>query len=192
MPEINDPGITRPEALALLKNHLTNEKLISHSIASEAIMRSLAEKFGEDQDIWGLTGLLHDLDYELIEEDPKRHGAETAKLLEKQGVSPIITEAIKMHNAEGLGLTRTTILDHAITCAESITGLIVATALVYPDKKIASVKPKSITKRMKTKHFARAVSRERIMECEMIDIPLNEFVVLSLEAMKKIAGELGL
>jgi uncharacterized protein len=185
-------GITRPEALTLLKTHLKNERLIAHCIAAEVIMRSLALHFGEDEDQWGLAGLLHDLDYELTDEDPSRHGAIAADILASKGVAPEIINAVKKHNAEGLGLTRTTVFEHALTCAETITGLIVATALVYPDKKLTSVKLKSVTKRMKTKHFARAVNRERIMECEKISIPLNEFVTLSLKAMQSIAEQLGL
>ncbi len=185
-------GISRENALDLLKEHLKNEKLISHCLASEAIMRALAQKFNKDPDTWGIAGLLHDLDYEITEDDPARHGAVAADLLSDKGVSKEITNAIKKHNAEGLNLERKTRFEHSLACAESITGLIVATALIYPDKKIASVKPKSITKRMKTKHFARAVSRERIMECEDIDLPLNNFVALSLDAMKEIARELGL
>lgn len=185
-------GITRDEALECLQAHLKNEKLISHCLATEAIMRALAQKFEEDQEIWGLAGLLHDLDYEITAEDPSRHGEETARLLEAQGVLPAITNVIKKHNAEGLGLERSTVFEHALTCAETITGMIVATALVYPDKKISSVKTKSVTKRMKTPHFARAVSRERILECEKIGIPLNDFVVLSLGAMSEIAEEIGL
>lgn len=190
--ERGSAGISRQDALELLKTHLKNEKLVAHCMASEAIMRALATKFGEDEDAWGIAGLLHDIDYELTDEDPSRHGAEAVDILLSRGVSEAIVEAIKKHNAEGLGLERSTLLDHALTCAESITGLIVATALVYPDKKLASVKPKSVTKRMKTSHFARAVSRERIMECEKINMPLDEFVVLSLGAMGRIAGEIGL
>jgi putative nucleotidyltransferase with HDIG domain len=188
----NDPGITRDDAMSLLKAHLKNEKLVSHCLASEAIMRALAPKFNEDPEMWGLAGLLHDLDYEITGEDSSLHGAEAAKILEPKGVSPLLIDVIKKHNAEGLGLERTTVFEHALTCAETVTGMIVATALVYPDKKIASVKTKSVTKRMKTAHFARAVSRERIMECEKIGIPLNEFVSISLAAMSEIAEELGL
>jgi uncharacterized protein len=187
-----EPGITRAEALELLEQHLKNEKLIMHSLASESIMRALARKFGEDQDVWGIAGLLHDLDYEITHEDPSRHGAETGKILEQKGIAPIVIDVIKKHNAECLGLERSTTFEHALACAESITGMIVATALVYPDKKIASVKTKSVTKRMKTPHFARAVSRERIMECEKVGIPLNEFVTVSLSAMAAISDQLGL
>jgi len=192
MSTTDDPGITRDEAMVLLKEHLKNEKLLSHCVASEAIMRALAPRFDEDPDIWGIAGLLHDLDYEITHGDETLHGEEGAKILEAKGVSPLLADVIRKHNAEGLGLERTTVFEHALTCAESITGLIVATALVYPDKKIASVKAKSVTKRMKTQHFARAVSRERIRECEKIGIPLNEFVGISLEAMSGIAKDIGL
>ena len=187
-----DAGITRDQTMELLDTYLHNPKLISHCVATEAIMRSLARKFAEDETVWGLTGLLHDLDYQITGEDSATHGMETAKILSERKVLPQIIDVIKKHNAEGLGLERTTRFEYALTCAETITGLIVATALVYPDQKIAGVKPKSITKRMKTAHFARAVSRERIMECEKMGMPLNDFVVLSLEAMKGIADELGL
>jgi len=187
-----DAGITRDEAMALLNTHLHDPKLISHSIATEAIMKALARRYDQDETTWGLAGLLHDLDYRLTGENADSHGLETEKILSARNVAPHILEVIKKHNAEGLGLERTTRFEHALTCAETITGLIVATALVYPDKKLAGVKPKSITKRMKTRHFARAVSRERIMECEDMGMALNDFVALSLQAMQGIAGELGL
>jgi len=192
MTDHTETGITREDALNLLKEHLKNEKLIAHCLATEAIMRALAQKFGEDESVWGLAGLLHDLDYELTGEDSSTHGEETAKVLQEKEVSPTIIDVIKRHNAEGLGLERSTVFEHALTCAETITGLIVATALVYPDKKITSVKVKSVTKRMKTPHFARAVSRERIWECQKAGIELNEFVDLSLRAMSEISAELGL
>jgi putative nucleotidyltransferase with HDIG domain len=192
MPLTSDPGIDRNDAMMLLKEHLKNEKLVFHCIASEAIMRALAEKFDENPDVWGIAGLLHDLDFEITGGDMTKHGTGAAEVLASRGVSEEIINTIKKHNAEELGLERSTRFEHALACAESITGLIVATALIYPDKKIGSVKVKAVTKRMKTKHFARAVSRERIMECEKIDIPLDEFVGLSLDAMKGIAEEIGL
>ena len=187
-----DAGITRDQAMQLLETYLQNPRLISHCVATEAIMRALAREYAEDETIWGLCGLLHDLDYQITGEDSATHGIETEKILSKLKVTPLITETIKKHNAEGLGLERVTRFEYALCCAETITGLIVATALVYPDKKLASVKPKSITKRMKTKHFARAVSRERIRECDKMGMPFNDFVILSLDAMQGIAGDLGL
>jgi uncharacterized protein len=192
MTRISDPGITRDDALNLLHAYLENDKLISHCVASEAIMRALAERLGESPDVWGIAGLLHDLDFQITNEDPARHGMEAVGILREKGVHEEVINAIQKHNAEGLGLERSTRFEHALTCAESITGLVVATALVYPDQKLSSVKVKSISKRMKTAHFARAVSRERILECEKINIPVQDFIGISLEAMKGISDELGL
>jgi len=184
--------ITRETALKLLDEHIKNENLKKHCIATEAIMRKMAEKFDQNKDKWGVTGLLHDLDFEYTSNTPERHGLETIELLEEYNLPDDVIHAIKSHNEEGTGVSRETTFDYALTCSESITGLIVATALVYPDKKVGSVKPKSVRKRMKEKAFARNVSRGSIMMCEKIDIPLNEFIKLSLEAMSEISDELGL
>ena len=189
----SEPGISREDAFLLLTTHLKNEKLVSHCLAAEAIMRELAPRFDENPEMWAIAGLLHDIDYEITDGDPSRHGREGAELLLKIMAYPRpIADAIQKHNAEGLGLERTTVFDHALACAETITGMIAATALVYPDKKIASVKPQSVTKRMKTPHFARSVSRDIIMECETIGIPLPDFVAISLKAMAGIAESIGL
>lgn len=184
--------MSRAEAIDLLHQHIKNENLRKHCYASEAVMRALAEKLGEDADKWGLAGLLHDLDVEMVNADPNIHGLETAKILEEKGIDPEIIDAIKMHNEEAHGETRTKTFHHALAAGETITGLIIATTLVYPDKKINSVKPKSVTKRMKEKAFAASVSRETIMECEKLGIPLPEFAALCLDAMKGIHEELGL
>jgi len=184
--------VSREEALKLLKSYVHQENLIKHCLATEAIMRSLAERFGEDPDKWGIAGLLHDLDYEETYEAPEKHGKKTAEILKEKGFPQDMIDAILAHNAEALGIERKTRFDLAITCSECITGLITATTLVYPDKKLKSVKPKSITKRMKEKGFARSVNRDLIRLCEKIDIPLPEFAAISLEAMRGIDKELGL
>ena len=175
-----------------MESHLEADNLRKHSLASEAIMRALARRLGHDEDIWGMAGLLHDLDYDQTKDDPTRHGLVTAEILGDKGVAPEIIQAIKSHNAEALGLSRQTPLDLALTCAETMTGMVVATTLVYPDKKVKLVKPKSITKRMKEKQFARGVRREHIMLCEELGVPLAEFAALSLAAMSEIDEELGL
>ncbi len=185
-------GISRDDAIKLLESKLKNQGLIKHCLATEAIMRGVAQKMGEDADIWGIAGLLHDLDYDETKDTPERHTLITEDILSEKGISPEIIEAIKSHNAEVLGIERTSDFHYAITSAENITGLIVATALVQPDKKISQVKPKSVIKRMKEKHFARSVSREGIMLCEKIGMTLEDFVELSLEAMNGISKELGL
>ena len=184
--------MNRDKALELLNEYVKNPNMLKHSLATEAVMRALARHFGEDEDKWGVAGLLHDLDAELTNNDPKRHALETVKILKDTGIDEKILEAIEMHNAEALGKTRAEMFHHALAAGETITGLITATALVYPDKKLENVKVKSITKRMKEKAFAASVNRETILECEKINIPLNSFAEMSLNAMKKISDLLGL
>ncbi len=184
--------ISRDQAYTLLTEHLKTPNLIKHCLATEAIMRSLAGRFDRDPEIWGLAGLLHDIDLEVIDADMATHAAKGAEMLREAGVSDEICEAVMKHNAEGLGLKREGVFDHALAAAETITGLIVATALVLPDKKLASVKSKSVRKRMKEKSFARGARREVIMECEEIGIPLAEFIEISLESMRGVAEEIGL
>lgn len=184
--------MTHEEALDLLKTHVGNANLIKHCLATEAIMRRLACRLHEDEGKWALAGLVHDLDFDETKDAPEAHGLKTAEILAERGVDSEVIDAIKAHNAEGLGLERTKPFHHALACAETITGLIVATALVYPDRKLASVKPKSIRKRMKKKDFARNVSRDIIMECEQLAMSLDEFIELSLSAMQEIAESLGL
>ena len=184
--------MNRDTALELLKSHLKTDTLIKHSLATEAIMRELASLLGRDVELWGLTGLLHDLDLELTMSKPSRHALCTAELLEKHGMKDEIIQAIKAHNGERLGIVRSTELDFALASAETITGLIVATALIYPDKKLASIKQRSILKRYKEKAFARSVEREIISECENLGLALERFVEISLKAMQGISEELGL
>lgn len=182
--------MTRDEALELLKTHLTQDSLIKHSLATEAIMRALAARFGEDAERWGLLGLLHDLDFEMTKDNMAQHGKKTIELL-GQTLDDAGRQAILSHN-EMTGSVRVSRLDHALAAAESVTGLVAATALIYPDRKLTSVKVSSVTKRMKQPAFARAVSRETIMECEKIGLTLEEFIALSIDAMKTVADDLGL
>ena len=184
-------SISREEALELLHQYVKNDRMIAHSIASEAVMRDLAVHLEEDPDKWGLAGLLHDIDVEITNADMKIHGLKAVEILNENGVDPEIVDAVMMHNEQSSGKERSTKFQHALAAAETITGLIFAAALVYPDKKLSSVKPKSITKRMKEKAFAASVNRENIMECEKIGVPLNEFAELSLKAMQKKSTELG-
>lgn len=184
--------IDREQALDLLREHCGKEVLIKHSLATEAVMRALAGQLGYDPEQWGIMGLLHDLDYDETVEDPTRHTLRTEEILRQREVAEEIIDAIKAHNADALAMKREKPVHFAITCADSITGLIVATTLVYPDKKIASVRPSSILKRMKEKGFARGVRREAIRECEKLGLSLEEFAELSLKAMQGIHDQLGL
>jgi len=183
---------SREKALSRLREHVKNEKTIVHCLASEAVMRALAGRLGEDADRWGLTGLLHDVDVEVTNADPKVHALKAGELLSDFDFDAEMLDAIRMHNDEATGLPRSTTFQHALAAGETITGLIYATTLVYPDKKIESVKYKSVRKRMKEKAFAASVNRDHILECEKIGIPLDEFIQLSVDAMRGIAGEIGL
>ncbi|MCX5785781.1 MAG: HDIG domain-containing protein [Elusimicrobia bacterium] len=182
----------REKALELLKKHVKNENLVKHCLASEAVMRALALRLGADAEIWAMAGLLHDIDVELTGGDLKRHTLEAEKILTENGLAPEIIEAVKMHNETAHGKSRAEIFHKALAAGETITGLVTATALVYPDKKLSSVKTSSVVKRMKDKRFAASIDRSVIMECEQIGIPLEEFAALSVEAMRGVATELGL
>lgn len=183
----------REEALKLLHQYVKNPRMIAHCLASEAVLRALAERLGEDADKWGIAGLLHDLDVEMTHGDMHTHAMETARILREHGLEEDIIEAIMLHNEDAAhGQPRSKLFHHALAAGETITGLVTATALVYPDKKVESVKAKSVVKRMKEKAFAASVRRETILECEKIGIPLPEFAELSVNAMKKIAPDIGL
>lgn len=184
--------LPRNEALALLRKYIRNERMIAHSLSSEAVMRALALRLGRDAEKWAQAGLLHDLDVEITEANPHLHALETARILTEMGIDSDVVDAIRMHNEMATGEERTTEFQHALAAGETITGLITATTTVYPDKKVASVKPKSVVKRMKEKAFAASVRREVIMECEKIGIPLDEFAAISVAAMAEIGEEIGL
>jgi putative nucleotidyltransferase with HDIG domain len=185
-------NLTRQEALQLLREHVQNENLVKHCLATEAVMNALAERLGENKEKWGLAGLLHDLDVELVDYDLSRHTLETERILQEKGVDEDIILAVKLHNERAHGLKRSQKMHYALAAGETITGLIIATTLVYPDKKINSVKTKSVKKRMKEKAFAAGVDRNIIMECEALGLTLDEFVDISVRAMQGIADDLGL
>ncbi len=185
-------GITRAEALELVRSNLKSEHLVNHSLASEAVLRAAAGRLGADQVQWGLACLLHDLDSE-TRPDLATHTTETVAILQEKGVDPEIVEAIRLHNLTAWpGEKRSTPFHYALAAGETITGLIVAAALVIPEKKLALVKAKSVQKRFKEKAFARGADREIIGECELAGIPLAEFCQISLAAMQGIAGDIGL
>lgn len=185
-------GITREKALQLVRRHIGNENLVNHCLASEAVMIAMAVRLDEDQEKWGLAGLLHDLDTE-TQPDLSTHTKETIEILKANGVDAEIIEAIRLHNPQAWpGETRANRFHHALAAGETITGLIIAAALVNPAKKLSAVKAKSVKKRYKEKAFARGADRAIIAECELAGIPLAEFCELSLTAMQDIAEEIGL
>ena len=181
----------REEALEAVKENIENENSVKHMLATEAIMRALAKRFGEDEEMWGLAGLLHDIDLELMEGDMKVHGRLGADMVRDMGVSEAIAQAILRHN-EAHRLPRETKMDKALFCTDPITGLITAAALVRPDKKLAGVEARSIRKRFKEKSFAAGASRESIATCSELGLELDEFIEIGLKAMQDIAPSLGL
>jgi len=183
--------MTREEALDSVKANVENENLLKHMLATEAIMRALARRFSEDEEEWGLTGLLHDIDAELTEGDMSSHSKLGSDLVREMGANEAMAHAILCHNEEH-GIPLETKLDKALFCADPLTGLVTAAALVRPDKKLASVEAKSVKKRFKEKSFAAGASREQIARCSELGLELDEFIELGLKAMQGIAADLGL
>ena len=183
--------MTREEALKVIRQNVKNENLIKHMLATEAIMRALARKFNQNEDEWGMAGLLHDIDVELVNNDMSQHSRLAAQLVKNMGVSDKIAHAILTHN-EAHGEPLQTMMDKALFCADPLTGLITAGALVRPDRKLAGVEAKSIRKRFKEKSFAAGASREQMSTCSNIGLELDAFIELGLEAMKGVAEDLGL
>ncbi len=185
--------MNRKEALSLINQYVKNKNSIKHMLAVEAVMRSLARKFDENEDLWGIVGLVHDVDMETVdyENEPQRHGIEGANILEKEGVGQEILEAVKAHN-KATGKNSETLMEKAIFCADPLTGLIVAGVLVLPSKKIADLTLESVLKRFKEKAFAKGANREIIGQCSEIGLDLKEFVEIGLKAMQEISDELEL
>ncbi|MBA7616421.1 hypothetical protein ES703_23717 [subsurface metagenome] len=181
----------REEALDSIKANVENGNLVKHMLATEAIMRALARRFGEDEEEWGLTGLLHDIDVELTEGDMTSHSKLGADLAQELGASETMAHAILCHN-ERHGVSCETNLEKSLFCTDPLTGLITAAVLVRPDKKLAGLEAKSVRKKFKEKSFAAGANREQIALCSEIGLELDEFIELGLEAMKGIAADLGL
>ena len=181
--------LAREEALKLLEENLSNPNLVKHSLASEAVMCALARYLGENEEEWGLAGLLHDLDAQIA--SPQEHGLKTVAILGER-ITPAMAQAIKAHNQPFNNIKRESKFDYALAAGETVTGLIVASILVLPSKKLADLKAESVLKRFKEKHFAAGARREDIALCEKLGLSLEEFVSLALKAMQEISGELGL
>lgn len=184
--------MNREEAFKLLKENLTNQNLIKHCLAVEAIMRALARHFNEDEEEWGLAGLLHDIDYEKVKDDLAQHSLLGAEILKEAGLKGDICQAVKVHN-EAHGILPQTLMEKALFVVDPLTGLIVAADLVLPSKKLADLTVKNVLNRFKEKAFARGANREIIKKCqEYLNLSLADFIKISLEAMQGMAEELGL
>lgn len=183
---------TREEALALVNEHVHTENLIKHMLATEAFMRGLAKKFGEDEHKWGIAGLLHDLDWDKTKDSPDKHSLIAFDMLTDLGVDPEICQAVKVHN-DRHGIEPITMLDKALLAGETYTGFIIACAMVQPDKKLASVSPQSAAKKFKSKSFAAGANREVMARSQaLLGMSVEEMIALCLTEMQSISNELGM
>ena len=181
--------MTRLEAYNLAKPRFKNKNLFKHVLAVEAVMRELADFLNQSSEEWGLVGLLHDLDYEETVNTPEKHTLVTEGLLKDYNLPPYIIHAIKCHNNLA---PRNSLLDKAIYASDPITGLIVAAALMHPEKKLEALDVDFCLRRFKEKSFARGADRNQIKSCEDLGMTLESFIKIALDAMKKISSDLGL
>lgn len=179
--------IDRQEALELVEAQGPERHMILHALQTEAVMRAMAARLGQDQDLWGLTGLLHDLDYPRTKDAPERHGLESGSMLSGKLPEEAIA-AIAAHNAEMTGQAPAAVLDFALRCSETVTGIINAAALMRPTG-FDGLEAKSVKKKMKDKAFARAVRREIILECDKAGVPLDDFLAMAIAAMSGVKAE---
>lgn len=181
----------RQAAWGLLTEFTQSENLRRHALAVEACMRAYARKLGEDENTWGVTGLIHDFDYEKYP-TAQEHPFVGNKILEERGWPEHVRRAIMSH-AEYSGVPRVSNMEKALFACDELAGLITATALVKPGKSLAEVDAKSVRKKMKDKAFARSVNREDIIKgAQELGVDLDQHIAFCIEAMKRIAGELGL
>jgi predicted hydrolase (HD superfamily) len=192
-------NLSYEQAKTLFEKHIKEPWIHKHCRASEVIMRGLARYFGQDEDQWAILGLLHDIDFEQTKDDPVHHCVYARGILSDAGVSDEAVEIICSHawgsecgGGNVLDKKRTRNIEHVLVAAESVTGLISAAALITPDKKLASVKPKSLKKKYKSKAFARNCNRAFMAEIENTGLELSVFFDIAIKAMQDISDELGL
>ena len=178
------PIPSRDEALSLLHAQIQGEYSRLHSVAAEKVLRALARRLGQDEELWGIAGLLHDLDLEVVGTDMTRHGRTTVEMLKPLDLPPEVLNAILAHNGDCLGVPCRTPLDFALTAGESVTGLVFSMARVLPSKSLGDVKASSIKKRIRETRFAEKVSRERVGQFAGLGLGEDEFLSLAVEAMR--------
>ena len=183
--------INREKAFSLVKERVVTKNLVKHMLACEVCLKALARYLGYDEEIWGLAGLLHDLDYEETKDNPSVHGKRTVEILKEEWIDiPIeIINAILAHNEHREPQTP---LDWALYAVDPTSGFLVACALMHPDKRLGSIDIEFCLRRFKEKHFAEGAKRGQIDKCEMLGLSREEFLNICLEAMQKISDELGL
>ena len=192
--------INRDRVVELMDKYISTPWLKMHMRESEQIMRALAKHFKEDEELWGLTGLLHDIDYDYVDQDPERHVVEFDKILEMEGlvrgedIPEDMYHAIKAHYEDNpkVEQKRESRLDYALSASENLSGFLVACALVQPNKKISEVTTESVLKKLKKKDFAKAVRRDLIYDIEKVGISLEEFIEIAVDSLNEISDEIGL
>jgi putative nucleotidyltransferase with HDIG domain len=182
--------LNKKEILDSIQANIQDKDMVKHMLAVEAIMRSMAKRLGEDEDEWGFTGLVHDIDVELVEDEPSSHSKLGADIARDLGASEEMACAILCHNVAH-GIPRKTKLDKALFCADALDGIITASAMARPDG-LNGLTARSVVKHFHEKGFADGVNREQVAECQQIGLELEEFIVLGLKAMKGIASRLEL
>ena len=190
------PLPSRASALALVHEYTPSESLRKHMLAVEACMRAYARRFGEDEALWGITGLVHDFDYERFPNAEHaadaEHPAEGVRILRALGYPEPMLEAILGH-ASYTGVPRATPLARALFAVDELTGLVTATALVKPTRSVHDVDAAGVRKRMKDRAFARGVNRDDVVRgAEELGVPLDEHIAFVIEAMRGEAEALGL
>jgi putative nucleotidyltransferase with HDIG domain len=181
----------RTAAWDLLCEYTQGEGLRKHGLAVEAVMRHFARKHGEAEEVWGITGLLHDFDYEQ-HPTAEQHPVEGAKVLRERGYPEDVVRAILGH-ADYTGVPRDTTMAKVLYAVDELTGFITAVALVRPNKRLAEVEPSSVRKKMKDKAFARSVNRDDILKsADELGVDLDTHIAEVIEAMLPVADDLGL
>lgn len=184
--------MNRTEALSLLNEYIKTPNIIKHLLATEAQMRSLAKKFGEDEEKWGLAGLIHDLDWDLTKSEPEKHSLVAEPILREKGFPEDVISAVKIHNFMH-NIEPQTLMEKALYSAEMMTGFIVAVTLVQPSKTLADVTVEKILKKYKEKSFGAGANREIMdLSIQYLNISVEELARITLEAMQGIHNELGL
>lgn len=188
--------LSRDDALALMHEYTQSDALRKHMLAVEAAMRAEARKYGEDEDLWGVVGILHDFDYERFPNDARsptaEHPSEGVRILEARGVSEAVRRAILGH-ASYTGVPRDTLMARALYGVDELCGFLVACALVRPSRSLADLEVGSVKKKLKDKAFARGVNRDEVRQgAEELGVPLDEHVQFVIEALRPIERELGL
>jgi putative nucleotidyltransferase with HDIG domain len=179
----------RHKALDLVKENVKTKNLVKHLLATEAVMSALAEHFKEDSDLWGLAGLVHDIDYDLTKDDFPLHGKVGANMLAKEGMDETILHAVRAHSGSEEPQSK---LAKALCCTDPLTGFLVACALINPSKKIKDIDLAFALNRFKEKRFAAGANRHMICSCSDIGLSLDEFITIGLKAMQDISDDIGL